>query len=218
MGHYAPCDLLAKSKARKATGLALNGMTHSEESIQASIRERDILHVRSWTSNYYVHFIESSTLGISKQPNAASFVRPTRPIDKGQSFLEALHQKYASEFEEEREKKKAFEDDKKDFQMNDVIKFNGKVVEEVGFEKIRKQLAALQELKVVLLDGLRIAGVLSNGSIRRDDPRYDEELQSISRTCPRIIELDLSRNLLYHWQDVQDICKQLTRLKSLKLK
>lgn len=100
--------------------------------------------------------------------------------------------------------------------MNDTIQFNGKVVEEVGFEKIRKQLAELQELKVVLLDGLRIAGILADES--QDESRYSEELQKIGRTCPKITELDLTRNLIYRWRDVHDICKQLKKLKSLKLK
>uniref|UniRef100_A0A093V4U3 Tubulin-specific chaperone E n=1 Tax=Talaromyces marneffei PM1 TaxID=1077442 RepID=A0A093V4U3_TALMA len=151
---------------------------------------------------------------ISNQPTAGSFVRPTRPIDIPQSFLEALHQKYASEFEEEIAKRKAVNNDA-EFQMNDTIQFNGKVVEEVGFEKIRKQLAELQELKVVLLDGLRIAGVL--GDDGQAESRYSEELQKIERTCPKITELDLTRNLIYRWRDVHDICKQLKKLKSLKL-
>jgi tubulin-specific chaperone E len=142
-------------------------------------------------------------------------VRPTRPVDQARTFLEALHQKYASEFEEEIAKRKASKGD--DFRMNEIIQFNGKVVEEIGFEKIRKQLAELQELKVVLLDGLRMAGVLRDGG-GDDTPEYHDELQKIGRTCPKITELDLGRNLLYFWQDVKDICKQLTKLKSLKLK
>lgn len=100
--------------------------------------------------------------------------------------------------------------------MHEAIQFNGKVVEEVGFEKIRKQLAELQELKFVLLDGLRLAGVLTEH--RNDSSKYHEELQKIGQTCPKITELDLSRNLLERWQDVQDISRQLTKLKSLKLK
>lgn len=154
-------------------------------------------------------------IGISNQPTAGSFVRPTRPVDKPQSFLEALHLKYASEFEEEIAKRKAAGGDA-GVQMNDTIQFNGKVVEEVGFEKIRRQLAELQELKIVLLDGLRIAGVLEEESY--DEPKYSEELQKIERTCPKITELDLTRNLIYRWRDVHDICKQLKKLKSLKLK
>ncbi|EED24243.1 tubulin-specific chaperone, putative [Talaromyces stipitatus ATCC 10500] len=151
---------------------------------------------------------------LSNQPTAGSFVRPTRPIDKPRAFLEALHEKYASEFEEEIAKRQT-SNNNENFQMNDTIQFNGKVVEEVGFEKIRKQLAELKELKVVLLDGLRIAGVLAYGG--QNEPGYDEELQRTSQTCPKITELDLTRNLIYRWRDVNDICRQLKKLRSLKL-
>jgi RecB family exonuclease len=132
-------------------------------------------------------------------------------VDPPRGFLEALHQKYASEFEEERERQK----DSHVVQPNESIQFNGKVVEEVGFEKIRKQLAELQDLRIVLVDGLRVAGILSDN---RDAAARRQELEKIEQTCPKIAELDLSRNLLYRWQDVQDICKQLKQLRSLKLK
>lgn len=160
-------------------------------------------------------FTDYISKGLSNQPTAASFVRPTRPCDKPLGFLEALHQKYASEFEEEIAKRKAH-GNTEDFQMNEAIQFNGKIVEEVGFEKIRKQLAELQELKVVFLEGLRIAGVLASGS--HDQPLYDDELQKICQTCPKITELDLTRNLIHRWVDVHDICTQLKKLKTLKLK
>lgn len=96
-----------------------------------------------------------------------------------------------------------------------MIYFSGKVVEEVGFEKIRKKLAELQELKIVLLDGLRIAGVLPHDA---GPEERDEALRNIEKTCPKIIELDLSRNLLRRWVDVWDICRQLKQLRQLKLK
>lgn len=65
------------------------------------------------------------------------------------------------------------------------------------------------------MDGLRVAGILSDN---RDAAARRQELEKIEQTCPKIAELDLSRNLLYRWQDVQDICKQLKQLRSLKLK
>ncbi|KAJ6004429.1 hypothetical protein N7522_006074 [Penicillium canescens] len=143
----------------------------------------------------------------SKQPVAGSFVRPSRPSDQPRSFLEALREKYASEFEDlsclavsESSRKKA-------------IKISGKVVEEVGFDKIRKQLAELKELRIVLLDGLLVVGVLSS----YDQVQDEEAAQKIAETCPKIIELDLSRSLLSRWRDVWDICNQLKHLKRLKL-
>lgn len=99
--------------------------------------------------------------------------------------------------------------------LHDSIEISGKVVEEVGFDKIRKRLAELQELKIVLLDGLRIAGVLAyDGSLDEREQAREE----IARTCPKIKELDLSRNLLSRWSDVADICGQLKHLRFLKLK
>ena len=74
-------------------------------------------------------------------------------------------------------------------------------MEEVGFEKIRQQLAELQELRIVVLDGACIAEVES-----------DLEKQNL-----KIIELDLSRNLLEDWSEITAICKSLSCLKSLKL-
>ncbi|KAJ6089689.1 hypothetical protein N7467_004905 [Penicillium canescens] len=143
----------------------------------------------------------------SNQPTAGSFVRPSRPSDQPRSFLEALREKYASEFEDlscltvsESSRKKA-------------IEISGKVVEEVGFDKIRKQLAELKELRIVLLDGLLVVGVLSS----YDQVQDEDAAQKIAETCPKIIELDLSRTLLSRWRDVWEICNQLKHLKRLKL-
>lgn len=96
------------------------------------------------------------------------------------------------------------------------IEISGKVVEEVGFDKIRKQLAELQELRIVLLDGLRVVGVLA--SYEQAQISHNEEAQKIGETCPKITELDLSRSLLSRWRDVWDICDQLKHLRKLKLK
>ncbi|KAJ5961868.1 hypothetical protein N7501_006809 [Penicillium viridicatum] len=148
----------------------------------------------------------------SKHPTAGSFVRPSRPSDQPLSFLEALREKYASE-------------SVSSIAHNDLvsgvtargnaIEISGKVVEEVGFDKIRKQLAELQELRIVLLDGLRVVGVLA--SYNQAQVLHSEEAQKIGETCPKITELDLSRTLLSRWRDVWDICNQLKHLKKLKL-
>lgn len=150
--------------------------------------------------------------GKSNHTTAGSFVRPSRPSDPPQSFLEGIHEKYASEFEQHHRNSIA------EFGRPGpkAIQISGKVVEEVGFDKIRKQLADLEELRIVLLDGLRISGVLSS----YDQPK-DHVIQAapkIATTCPNVIELDLSRNLLSHWRDVWSICNQLKRLQRLRLK
>lgn len=99
--------------------------------------------------------------------------------------------------------------------LHDSIEISGKVVEEVGFDKIRKKLAALKELKIVLLDGLCIAGVLPGDGTPEE---FESSRRQIGRTCPSIKELDLSRNLLSRWRSVYDICGQLKSLRQLKLK
>ena len=149
--------------------------------------------------------------GKSDDPTAGSFVRPTRPADKPRGFLEALHEKYASEFEEEF----AIQQQRTSSLQQDSIKISGKIVEEVGFDKIRKKLAELKELKVVLLDHLCIAGVVSG---YRSPEEAEAARKLIGRTCPKIRELDLSWNLLSRWRDVFDICGQLPLLRQLKLK
>ncbi|KAI1093687.1 RNI-like protein [Rostrohypoxylon terebratum] len=124
----------------------------------------------------------------SKSPNVASFVRPTRPAEKPQSFVTAVTDKYASELAQ-----------------TAVIKFSNKVAEEVGFDKIQRKQAQLAELRVVIVDGSRIVSAYSEG----DKP--------ISEVCPKIVELDLSRNLFQNVGKVVDICSELPALRSLRL-
>jgi tubulin-specific chaperone E len=133
--------------------------------------------------------------GESRSKIAASFVRPSRIADPVQSFVEAVHQKYASEAIEQQN---APESEKQ-------IKISGKVVEEVGFDKIRRQLAQLRELKIVLVDGLRITSA-------------KKQRESIREICPKIVELDLSRNLFESFMEIVKICQELDNLRSLRLK
>lgn len=153
------------------------------------------------------------TPGKSKHPTAGSFVRPSRPSDQPLSFLEALREKYASEPEHGLSHNALASGAAI---QGKAIEISGKVVEEVGFDKIRKQLAELQELRIVLLDGLRVVGVLA--SYNQAQVSHIEAAQKIGETCPRITELDLSRSLLSRWRDVWDICDQLKHLKRLRLK
>ncbi|KAJ5343875.1 Leucine-rich repeat typical subtype [Penicillium brevicompactum] len=147
----------------------------------------------------------------SKYPTAGSFVRPSRPSDQPRSFLEALREKYASEPVQS----SASDGSEGTVPRGNAIEISGKVVEEVGFDKIRRQLAELQELRIVLLDGLRVVGILPSYS--QDHGPESDAAQQIGLTCPKITELDLSRSLLNRWQDVWDICNQLKHLKGLRL-
>ncbi|QSS60680.1 tubulin-specific chaperone E [Histoplasma capsulatum] len=145
--------------------------------------------------------LTSSFPGKSKHPTAGSFIRPTRQADRNLSFLQAANEKYVSKLE-------PMTSGHEELQSSKPIEISGKIVEEVGFEKIRRLLAELQELRIVLLDGMRVYG-------SREE--YENELKIIARTCPKIVELDLSRNVLRRWTDVAAICGQLKLLKILKL-
>jgi tubulin-specific chaperone E len=131
--------------------------------------------------------------GISKSHTAASFVRPTRPADKPQSFIGALHEKYASD------------GDGVDPDAGVVI-FGTKVAQEMGFDKIRRKLAQVEDLTVVILDGLRVARA-------RDDTE-----PAIADRCPSITQLDLGRNLFESFAAVVEICGELQNLRSLRLR
>ena len=168
-----------------------------------------------------------SPIGLNKHSTAGSFVRPSRPADKPRGFLEALREKYASEFlEQERVSREKGEQQHLGNSAGDAlhgsIEISGKVVEEVGFDKIRKQLSELQELKIVLLDGLQVAGIRAEDGVQEeegeDSGEKDVARREIEQTCPKITELDLSRCLLSRWRDVADICGCLGRLRGLKLK
>ncbi|KAK8125694.1 Thioesterase/thiol ester dehydrase-isomerase [Apiospora kogelbergensis] len=125
----------------------------------------------------------------SKSPTAASFVRPTRTAEAPRSFVKALKEKYTAELAT----------------GGIEIRFSGKLAEEVGFEKIRRKQADLAELKHAILDGMRVAHA------------YDERDEHISDICPKVINLELSRNLFTRMGTVVGICSELPGLRSLRL-
>jgi hypothetical protein len=98
------------------------------------------------------------------------------------------------------------------------IMFNGKVAEEVGFDKIRKQLAQLEELRFVILDGLCMSRpevrLGANADIHQN---WLEGATDIKDACPKAFELDLSRNLFEEWREVAAICDQLDHITSLRV-
>ncbi|KAF2691095.1 tubulin-specific chaperone E [Lentithecium fluviatile CBS 122367] len=161
---------------------------------------------------------------LSKQPTAASFIRPTRTPDPPRSFVEALKTKYASEDFEDPDVRIVFNSQPGDnaakrkdplAKLNQPIRISGKEVEEVGFDKIRKQLAELSELKIVILDGLcmeRPSARLKEGGLG-----WEEGLTDVKDACPKAVELDLSRNLFEEWREVASICEQLEKLRSLRI-
>jgi dynactin complex subunit len=121
---------------------------------------------------------------------SASFVRSSRKPDLRRSFIQAVKEKYAGEA-----------------QPSDPNVISGKVVEEVGFEKIQDQQRRLHELKIVVVDGSQIEAAEDDG---------DEAIETM---CPSIVELDISRNIF----PFVKMCKiirpdKLSNLKKLKFK
>ncbi|KAI4947535.1 hypothetical protein J4E91_006355 [Alternaria rosae] len=154
---------------------------------------------------------------LNPSPTSASFIRPTRKPDQPRTFVQALKSKYASEALDE------------DFQDPDVhvvfnhqppvqqkqkpVQFNGKPAEEIGFDKIRRQLAQLGELKIIILDGL----CMQRPEARGEGWLKGGEMSDVKEACPKAIELDLSRNLFEEWREVAAICEQLPGLRSLRV-
>lgn len=180
---------------QRRNGLVLNGMSLCGASTMALSRERNTLLV-CYVSNITVHdLVLTYCAGLSPSPSAGSFIRSSRKSDSERTFLEAVRQKYASD---DTDKPIAVA-------LDQQIEISGKVVEEVGFDKIRQQLAQLHELKIVIVDGMRIK-------------KADEKKDDIAKTCPLIVELDLSRNLFQNLDEVGLISQQLEHLRVLKLK
>lgn len=102
--------------------------------------------------------------------------------------------------------------------INQPIRFNGKIAEEVGFDKIRKQLAQLEELRYVILDGLRMWRPEVRYATRSvDESEWPRGHTDIKDACPKTYELDLSRNLFEEWREIAAICEQLDKLRSLRV-
>ncbi|KAJ4354561.1 uncharacterized protein N0V89_006298 [Didymosphaeria variabile] len=154
---------------------------------------------------------------------SASFIRPARKYDPFRSFAEALKAKYASDPVQDPSIHIVFATKpgdnalKKDplARINQPIRISGKEVEEVGFDKIRKQLAQLSELKIVILDGLRMDRSVAR--LREGMEEWEKGLTDVREACPKAIELDLSRNLFEEWREIASICEQLEKLKSLRV-
>ncbi|TEA14482.1 Tubulin-specific chaperone E [Colletotrichum sidae] len=148
---------------------------------------------------------------LSKSPTAASFVRPTRPADAAQGFVAALNGKYASSETAASASAAAAATANAAAAATrepetQIVFFGKKPAEEVGFDKIRRQLARVEDLTIVILDGARVAFGVGPGSGK-----------GIRETSPLIAELDLSRNLFEEFEQVARICGELGNLRSLRL-
>lgn len=150
---------------------------------------------------------------LSSAPTAGSFVRPSRTPDPRRAFLEALRFKYVGQGSEGSKFPKANKHPELPSLKNDVIEISGKVVEEVGFDRIRKQQAVLRDLRIVLLDELCLAGVTVD---QNDAISVAAAQEAIRQTCPDLVELDLGWNPIETWADIAAISLPLRKLRILK--
>lgn len=196
----APSDMSARSAAPLDTGSASSGTIHPVASTTVLTRACGISPVGPAPHHHLIDRTPAKTLalGLSRSLTAATFVRPTRPAENPRTFLEALRYKYASEVTV----------DQKPISSGPQIVISGKVAEEIGFDKIRRQQAQLSELKIVILDGLRIDSAERAGA----------QGKPIRDVCPKVTELNISRNLLANIGTVVEICSHLSDLRGLRLK
>jgi hypothetical protein len=178
-------------------------------------------------SSTLLPLVHSNTqLGHHPSSTPASFIRPTRKPDPANSFTQALKFKYASDplssnFQDPdvhivfntQPRDHAQTSNDPSIGRKQPIKFSGKVAEEVGFDKIRKQLSRLEELRIVILDGL----CMCRPQVRGTAWMKGNGASDVKDACPKVTELDLSRNLFEEWREVADVCEQLQSLKILRI-
>lgn len=140
---------------------------------------------------------------LSASSTAASFIRPSRKSDVTKTILAAIKYKYEQA-------------PKSNGSLQgpgyEIIEISKKKVEEVGFEKIKQQMSHLENLKIVLVDQLNVAGLTQP----EDMSNVASAQAELARTCPNISELDLSWNPIEDWNDVLDTCAHLKKLRILK--
>jgi tubulin-specific chaperone E len=155
---------------------------------------------------------------LRKSDKAASFIRPNRPSDPVRSIVHAIKFKYggedSTEFQNTVRKREIVPSHRGT--EGKVIRISGKEAEEVGFDKIRKKLAHLEDLRIVLLDGLCISTYYKSADLTLT-VEQEEEATAVGRICPNIQELDLSKNLWEHWSEIARVCKQLPKLATLRV-
>jgi tubulin-specific chaperone E len=81
----------------------------------------------------------------------------------------------------------------------------------VGFDKINKQISTLDELKIVILDGLRIS------QPHESEANAAHVQADIAKTCPKVVQLDLGRNLFESLDEIGMTCAALHSLAELRV-
>ncbi|XP_070180632.1 tubulin-specific chaperone E-like [Littorina saxatilis] len=131
----------------------------------------------------------------TSHPTSGSFVRPKK-VDLGQDLVSAIQHRYGVQHDGD-----AGVDTDKLFVLDSSNRAT--VVEMVGAEKVNKKQSQLDRLKEVSVREKNVYGI-----------RPDCKLAQIT---PKIVELDLSRNLVASWDMVARICQHLPHLNNLHL-
>lgn len=118
-------------------------------------------------------------------------MRPATAWDAPRSLLIALKEKYAA-------RPSAVSQI-----AGESLVVGGKLVQEMGYDKIGQRQARLDELENVILDGQQLA------------PSPDDEI--LHDVCGNVRHLDISRNMFSGLHDIVMIVRQLPKLTSLVL-
>ncbi|XP_077669561.1 tubulin-specific chaperone E isoform X4 [Eretmochelys imbricata] len=124
-------------------------------------------------------------------PTGGSFIRPNK-ANFGVDFLTAVKNRYGLNDEQDVECEK-----------ENALVIGKKTVELVGFDSIIEQQSQLNKLVDISVSECAVS--------------HAGQKEEISRTCPNIRSINLSKNLLPSWEKVTDIACQVQNLESLDL-
>uniref|UniRef100_A0A8C3TJF4 Tubulin-specific chaperone E n=1 Tax=Chelydra serpentina TaxID=8475 RepID=A0A8C3TJF4_CHESE len=124
-------------------------------------------------------------------PTGGSFIRPNK-ANFGVDFLTAVKNRYGLNDEQDVECEK-----------ENALVIGKKTVELVGFDSIIEQQSQLNKLVDISVSECAVS--------------HAGQKEEISRTCPNIRSINLSKNLLPSWEKVTDIACQVQNLQSLDL-
>lgn len=89
--------------------------------------------------------------------------------------------------------------------MNSLQKeINAPFLEMVGFSKVNKKQSKFDQLEIIWLREQSVSKPGKHGELKK--------------LCPRLKELDISRNLINSWKIIADICVQLECLEKLNVR
>jgi len=128
----------------------------------------------------------------TRKAGAGSFVRASK-IGASRDFAQALTERYTADAGQ------AFADETLLRELQNEM--NAPYLELVGLDKISRKQSKLNELRIAVLNQMRVS-------------RSGENLYVM---CPNIRELNLSGNLFHSWHPVADIARQLTHLHVLNI-